>query len=200
MKRMMFIIAILVVIVAGCKKQENYQTATDTSATSTSATATETTTTTTGTVAGTMLSDKDKDFVTDAGKGGKGEVELAQDAVSHASNADVKAFAQKLIDDHGKANQELAQLAATKGVTIPTEMVAKMKEAKERLMKLTGKSFDQAFIKQMVEDHTNTIKMFEDEAKIAGDSDVKSFIDKTLPTLREHLKRAKELETKLGKK
>ncbi|HEV8658785.1 MAG TPA: DUF4142 domain-containing protein [Thermoanaerobaculia bacterium] len=200
MKRMIFIAVILVLIAAACKKEESYTqsaTATETTATSTSVTTTETTVTTT--VAGTMLSDKDKDFVTDAGKGGKAEVELAQDAVSHASNADVKAFAQKLIDDHGKANQELAQLASTKGVTIPSELQSKMKEAKERLMKLTGKSFDQAFIKQMVDDHTSTIKMFEDEAKVAADSDVKSFIDKTLPTLREHLTRAKELQTKLGK-
>jgi putative membrane protein len=196
---MLFIIAILMVIVAGCKKQEKYQTTTDTSGTSMSATATETTAT--GTMAATTtINDKDKDFVTDAGKGGKAEVELAQDALTHAANADVKAFAQKLVDDHTKANQELTQIASTKGVTIPSEIMGKMKEAKERLMKLTGKNFDQAFIKQMVDDHTDTIKMFEDESKVAVDADVKSFIDKTLPTLREHLSRAKELQAKVGKK
>src|SRR5439155_12293915 len=166
--RLMFAAAILLVIAAGCKKEENYNqtatTATETTATPTSTTTTVTTSTT-GTMSTTTLSDKDKDFVTDAGKGGKAEVELSQDAVSHATNASVKSFAQKLIDDHTKANDELASIATSKGVTIPSEIQGKMKEAKERLLKLTGKSFDQAYVKQMVDDHTSTIKMFEDNSK-----------------------------------
>ena len=73
----------------------------------------------------------------------------------------------------------------------------KMKETKERIMKLTGKSFDQAFVKQMVDDHTSTIKAFEDESKKGTDTDLKSWVDKTLPTLRDHLKMAKDLQKKL---
>jgi len=135
------------------------------------------------------------------GKAGKAEVDVAQDAVTHATNADVKSFAQKLVDDHTKANDDLAKLAASRGVTLPSEMEAKMKEAKERLMKVTGKSFDQAFIKQMVDDHTSLIKKFEDKSKETGvDADLKKFVDDKLPVLREHLKTAKGLQTKLGKK
>jgi putative membrane protein len=180
-------------LVLSCKK---YEPTTETSATTYSAPATAPTTSTTAT--GT-LTDTDKDFVTSAGKGGKAEVEVAQDAVTHATNADVKAFAQQLVQEHTKANDELTQLASTKGVTIPGEVESKMKEAKERLMKLTGKSFDQAFLKQMVDDHTSTIKSFEDESKAAADPDIKKFAENTLPTLREHLKKAKDLQAKVGK-
>src|SRR5262249_7235811 len=64
----------------------------------------------------TMLSADDREFVMKAAEGGKAEVELGQLAVSKASNADVKQFAQRMVDDHGKANQELMQLAQTKGI------------------------------------------------------------------------------------
>jgi len=209
MKRLhvLLLILLLVGVVAACKKNEETTstTATDTSATSTTATTTSDTsamgasgaTGMTG-ASGATLNDKDKDFVTTAGKGGKAEVELAQDALAHAQNADVKSFAQKLVDDHTKANDELSQYATAHGVTIPSEMEGKAKEAKERLMKLTGKNFDQAFVKQMVEDHQSTIKAFEDESKNGTDADLKSWVDKTLPTLRDHLKMAQDLEKKVG--
>jgi putative membrane protein len=67
----------------------------------------------------TMLSSADRDFIMKAADGGRAEVELGQLAVSKASNSDVKAFAQRMVDDHGKANNELMQLAQTKGVTLP---------------------------------------------------------------------------------
>lgn len=204
---LVLIALLLVVAMAACKKTETYNndtaatgtSSTDTSYSSTAATGETGMTGMTG-ATGATLNDKDKDFVTTAGKGGKAEVELAQDAVTHAQNADVKSFAQKLVDDHTKANGELEQYATGHGVTIPSEMEGKAKEAKERLAKLTGKSFDQAFVKQMVEDHTSTIKAFEDESKNGTDADLKAWVDKTLPTLREHLKMAQDLEKKLGKK
>jgi putative membrane protein len=191
---------LIAVAMAACKKTETYnETATtgtsSTTDTSYSAGATGETGMTGAT--GMTLNDKDKDFVTSAGKGGKAEVELAQDALNHATNADVKSFAQKLVDDHTKANGELEQFATSHGVTIPTEVESKAKEVKERLMKLTGKSFDQAFVKQMVDDHTNVIKAFEDESKNGTDADLKAWVDKTLPALRDHLKMAQDLQKKV---
>ena len=209
MRRLYSILMIVLMVgaISACKKQNEETTSTtqtETSATSTTATTTSETIATgaTGAMAatGATLNDKDKDFVTSTGKGGKAEVELAQDALSHAENADVKSFAQKLVDDHTKANGELETYATGHGVTIPSEMEGKMKEAKERLMKLTGKNFDQAFVKQMVEDHTSTIKAFEDESKKGTDTDLKAWVDKTLPTLRDHLKMAENLQKKVGKK
>lgn len=201
MKRVI-LVATIVLAIAACKKTENYNATntTGTSTTETTASSTSGTAPATATTATMALTDKDKDFVTTAGKGGKAEVELAQDAVSHATNPDVKAFAQKLIEDHTKANTDLGQIAASKGVTIPSEAEAKMKEAKERIEKLTGKTFDEAFVKQMVEDHKSTIKLFEDESKAAADPDIKKFAESTLPTLREHLKKAEGLEKTVAKK
>ena len=196
---------LIAVAMAACKKNETYnETATtgtsSTTDTSYSAGATGETGMTgmTGTTGTTMtLNDKDKDFVTAAERGGKAEVDMAQDGVSLATNADVKSFAQKLVDDHTKANGELEAFGTSHGMTATAEVEAKAKEAKERIMKLTGKSFDQAFVKQMVDDHTSTIKAFEDESKNGTDTDLKAWVDKTLPTLRDHLKMAQDLWKKV---
>lgn len=191
--RIYLLCLILAAALAACQKSET----TTESSTSTTDTYASTTTDLTATVAAAPIPEKDKEFVINAGKGGKAEVEVATDALQHAANADVKAFAQKLVDDHTKANEKLTAIAGTKGVTIPSEMQGEMKEMKERLMKLTGKSFDQAFIKQMVDDHTATIAKFEDESANGTDAEVKAFVDEALPTLREHLKTAQDLQAKL---
>lgn len=208
------ICAVLIALLAvlGCKKNETSNTATsettDTSPTATTST-TETVKTTTATnTAGTsttstaaQLNDKDKDFVQAAAKGGLAEVDLATDASTHATNADVKSFALKLVEDHNKANSELTKFASDHGVGTPTtEMEGKMKEAKERLAKLTKKDFDHAFVKQMIEDHQATITKFEDESRNGTDNDLKAWVNKTLPTLKEHLKMAEDLQKKIGGK
>ncbi len=195
MNRLLTLFAIVIVVAAmACKKSENYN-ETTTTASETTATATETSAST-----AVPLNDTDKDFVGAAARGGIAELDLAQDGFGHATNADVKAFAQKLIDDHSKANQELLQFAQTRNATVAGETEAKVKEAKERLLKLTGKSFDQAFVQQMIDDHKNTITKFEDESKNGSDAELKAWVDKTLPTLREHLKTAEDLQAKVGKK
>jgi putative membrane protein len=192
MKKSLAIIFLLsIFMLATCKRAENYNATTTATATATTGT--------TATMSTLAVSDKDKDFVTNAGKGGMAEVELARDGTTHATNANVKSFAQKMVDDHTKANQELTQLASSKGVTMPSEMEGTAKELKVRLMKLTGKSYDQAFIKQMVDDHTRVVADFEKETTEATDADLKKWVENTLPTLRDHLRMAKDLNTKLSK-
>ena len=199
----LLLVIVLIASFVACKKQGETYNETNTATTATAApetSATSTATSATSTSPPAALNDKDKDFVNSASLGGIAEVELAQDGVKHATNADVKSFAQKLVDDHTKANQELSSFASSRGVTTTAKVEGKMKETKERIMKLTGKSFDQAFVKQMIEDHTSTIKMFEDESKAGTDADLKNWVDKTLPTLRDHLKMAQDLQAKIGTK
>ena len=58
----------------------------------------------------------DQTFIKEAADGGLAEVELGQLAVEKSSNEEVKGFAQRMVEDHGKANENLKQLAARKGV------------------------------------------------------------------------------------
>jgi putative membrane protein len=65
-----------------------------------------------------MASD-DKKFVMKVADAGMAEVQLGQLALTQAGSDEVKQFARRMIDDHGKANAELTQLAQGKGITLP---------------------------------------------------------------------------------
>jgi putative membrane protein len=143
------------------------------------------------------LASGDRKFVMEALKGGMAEVELGKLASEKASSDAVKQFGKRMVDDHGKASDELKKLAQDKGITPPAELDGKHKKLHDRLSKLSGAEFDRAYVNEMVKDHRKDVKDFQREAEKAKDADVKSFASKTLPTLQEHLKQVEDLHTQV---
>jgi putative membrane protein len=139
----------------------------------------------------------DLTFLNDAAPGGMLEVELGQLALKQASSPKVKQFAQRMIDDHAKANAELQALAAKKRLSLKTEKSATQKQAIAKLAKLKGRTFDREYANLMVTDHEEDIAKFQGAAN-ASDADVKAFAAKTLPTLQEHLEMARKLADEVG--
>jgi putative membrane protein len=185
------------VALAGCSGTDNSNSSTVTSNTSVNTSPTNRTATTSSSPAAGTLAPEDRTFLNKAAIGGMAEVQLGQVAVKNAKSADVKAFGQRMIDDHSKANSELTRLATSKGVTPPSELDSKNKATLDRLSKLTGDQFDKAYMADMVTDHEEDVAEFQKEAKSASDPDVKAFAAKTLPTLQEHLQMAKSISAKL---
>src|SRR5207302_11467093 len=109
--------------------------------------------------AGTTVADKT--FVKKAAAGGLAEVELGQLATEKASSEDVKKFGQRMVDDHGKANDQLKQVASEEHITLPEGLSAKDKATKDRLEKLSGAQFDRAYMRDMVKDHRQDVAEFE---------------------------------------
>ncbi|CAN5305766.1 hypothetical protein BH20ACI1_BH20ACI1_24050 [soil metagenome] len=139
-------------------------------------------------------------FMNAAAAGGMAEVELGKLAAEKADSADVKAFAQKMIEDHSKAGDELKKLAEQKNVKLPPDVLPVHKQLMEKLSKLSGANFDKEYVKAMVEDHKKDVTAFENASKTAGDADVKAFAAKTLPTLKMHLEMIKGIADKMGVK
>jgi putative membrane protein len=128
----------------------------------------------------------DKQFLTKAAEGNLAEVKLGELAQKQASADDVKRFAQRMIDDHSKALDELKPIAQNKGVTVPTELKGEEKEHYDKLAKLQGKEFDQAYIRDMIRDHDKDIREFKREVQNGKDLEIQAWASKTLPTLQEH--------------
>lgn len=139
----------------------------------------------------------DTSFMTKAAQGGMAEVELGRMAAGKAQNADVKKFAQKMIEDHSNANTELKSLATKKGVTLPSDVGAEHKATMEKLKALSGAEFDKAYVAAMVEDHKKTVAEFEKESTGGGEADVKAFAAKALPTLKMHLEMIQAMQAKM---
>ena len=145
------------------------------------------------------LSVQDRNFVMDAAMDGMAEVELGNLAVQRGSADAVKQFGKTMVDDHSAANTELAQLAATKGITLRATLDAKHQALVTKLSKLTGTAFDKTYSKEMLSDHTKAVSKFERQSTRGGDADLKAFAAKTLPTLKNHLEMAKSLNAKPAK-
>jgi putative membrane protein len=140
----------------------------------------------------------DETFVIKAAHGGMAEVDLGKLAVEKASSDDVKKFGQRMIDDHGKANEELKMLAQNKHITLPTDLDPHAKAMHDRLAKLSGPAFDRAYMQAMVIDHKKDVNEFRMEAKSGKDPDIKGWAAKTLPTLEEHLRLAQSTNSAVG--
>jgi putative membrane protein len=140
----------------------------------------------------------DKTFVTKAAQGNLAEVALGKIAASNAQSQDVKSFAEKMMADHGKANKELATIAASK-FDVPKEPNTEQKATAAKLSKLRGADFDRAYMKHMIMSHQKGVKLYQAQASSGQDAALKEFASKTLPVVKEHLKMAEELAAKEGK-
>ncbi len=118
-----------------------------------------------------------------AAQGGMMEVKLGELASQKAASAPVKEFGAMMVKDHGKANQELKDLAAKKGVTLPSELDSKHQGMVDKFSKLSGDAFDKDYVAE-----------FEKASKSAADPDLKAWAGQTLPTLQTHLTHAQDLK------
>jgi len=145
--------------------------------------------------AGASIPAADKSFVEKAAVGGLAEVQMGKMAQQKGSSDQVKQFGSRMVEDHSKANDELKQVASSKGITLPTDLDAKHKSKMEKMQKLSGAQFDRAYMDDMVSDHKQDVADFKKEANSGKDSDIKAFAAKTLPTLEDHLKMAQSTES-----
>jgi putative membrane protein len=141
-------------------------------------------------------SKSDASFMTDAANDNLAEIELGKVVQQKSQNADVKAFAQRMVDDHTKANQELEPIATKMGVSLPKAPTGSHAKVVKELSK-KDKRFDHEYAEAMVEDHEKAVKLFEKTSKKGDSEEVRQFAAKTLPTLQEHLKMAKDLKKKV---
>ena len=139
------------------------------------------------------LSSRDHKFLMDAAMAGLKEVELGRWGAQKGTSPEVKQFGQQMVDHHSKANTELAQLASSKGVTLPTQLDEKHQRDLVKITRLSGADFDRAYSKAMLKDHQDAVKDFEKQSTGGADAELKAFASKTLPTLQEHLQMAQAL-------
>ena len=107
------------------------------------------------------VSSGDKDFVKDIATANIAEVELGRMALDKAVNPDVKKFAQMMVDDHTKANEDLTTLATQDNIAIPSGLDDKHNDLRDKLAKKTGADFDKDYIDAMVDGHKDVMDKLE---------------------------------------
>jgi len=137
-------------------------------------------------------------FVDHAAQAGMTEVELGKIAMTRSNNPDVRAFAARMVEDHGKANDVLAALVHGHEVDLPATLDSAHSAIVADMGARKGGDFDAAYTKQMVDDHASAVSLFR---SAAASNDLMpalaNFASETLPTLEEHKRMADDLATKV---
>lgn len=131
------------------------------------------------------------------------EVEMSRLALSRASSQAVRDFAQTLIDHHSKNRTEFIAMQKDEDIGIvppPSDPLAQhAMMAMNELRNLSGSAFDRAFIRHQVMHHDADAAALQRMADVARDDDLEQDIEeKTLPVIRQHLARARDLASQLG--
>ncbi len=131
-------------------------------------------------------------FVKKAAQAGMTEVQLGKIAASKSQDDKVKQFAERMVSDHSKANEELASIAKQKGLTVPTSLDTEHQSMVQSLNSKSGKAFDSAYAEHMNAAHAEAVALFQG-AVTGSDPELASFAKQTLPTLEQHKQMAKRL-------
>lgn len=146
------------------------------------------------------LDKADQKIVVAMAQANMAEVEAGKLALENGLSAEVKAFAQRMIDDHTKALADVTTLAQSKGMALPTEVDPKHKAMAAKLSKLKGEKFDRMYMAQAgVKDHKQVHAKLKKDQAVAKDPDVKALAAKMLPTVEQHLHIATEKKAAPGK-
>jgi len=141
-----------------------------------------------------------QDFVQKAAIANMFEIQSSQLARDHSQNGDVKTFAQKMIDDHTKAGDDMkaAVNTANAGLTVPDALDQQHKDMPDKLQSAKGADFDRQYVDIQVKAHDDTVQLFQSYADSGDNSAIQQFAQNTLPTLQQHQKMVQDLSDKLG--
>jgi putative membrane protein len=134
-----------------------------------------------------QLNNTDRVFAVLVGAGGLAEVEAARLVEARASAPGIKQFAQRMIQDHGRANEELADLARQAGVTTPAQPDPEQRAMHDQLKSLSGRAFDVAYLRGQLVDHQKTMQLLLWEIGQGQHAGLQRYASGTLPAVMEHL-------------
>ena len=140
------------------------------------------------------LTTSEKQFVDKAAAANIAEIELAQLAQRKSQDSKIKAFADRMIIDHNKANNDLKAIADAAHIGISDRLEGESKAAYEKLEKLDGSSFDRSYISDMVTDHQKAAAEYEKERGEVKSPNLKAYVDNTLVAVQNHLSMAEEVQ------
>jgi putative membrane protein len=142
----------------------------------------------------------DAEFVKKAYSGNLHEIELGKIAKERAADPDVKKFAERMITDHTKANDELKEAAREANIPVPEKMEAEHQDHVNKFRDHRGEDFDRVYMRHMVEGHEKTLNLYTRAAREVQNERLKAYVEKTIPTVKQHLEQARKISERLDRK
>lgn len=133
-----------------------------------------------------------------ASQGGYTEITFSRLALQKSDNSQVKAYAQKMINDHTKLDAEMQPFASKLGVAPVTSLDEAHQQKFDQLQQMSGSDFNKQYMQDMDTDHHNTLEAFKAEESSTQDTQLKSTVKKGEKVIAQHTEMADKLVTKMG--
>lgn len=141
----------------------------------------------------------DRDFAVNAAVSNMLEIGAARIAPRRTGSADVLAYASMLDSHHTLALNELQAIMRARGVEPPSSLPHHRQGLMDRLGTSRGHDFDRLFVQEAgVRAHTDAILMFQTQMPTLSDPQLRSWADRHLPVMRQHLNEAHRIAAAIG--
>jgi len=137
-----------------------------------------------------------RNFLVQASIGNLQEISSGKVAAQKAASQKVKAFGNRMVTDHGKAEAQLLALAKKKGYNLPPNATSNVVED-PMLVKAAGNKFDKLYVHMMVPGHRSAAGLYQHYAIAGKDPDIKAFAQQTLPVIKSHLAEIKAIDAEM---
>lgn len=135
----------------------------------------------------------DREFMSMVAHSDQFEIRSSQLALQKSSNAEVRRYAQQMIQEHTQSTRQLTQLAAQRGVTLPNAPAPFNQAVIQQLSTLSGAEFDRAYLEPQANGHMQTVAVFRTQVGQGQDAAVKQFAAQLLPTIEGHYEVASQM-------
>jgi putative membrane protein len=139
---------------------------------------------------GVVINPQDIGFVHSATLNNIAEIALSQLAFDSSQTPEIKAFAQKMVNEHSQLQGELEALASNMGIPTPDTLETKYTQLMAQLRNLKDRSFDSVYIHNQLDDHQTAIILYSNAHSLGNNSQIKDFARGVLPRLLEHREEA----------
>jgi putative membrane protein len=130
------------------------------------------------------------DFVTRASGANLVSIAESQLALAQARDAQVKAFARRLFDDHRTAEARLQAAAVGSGAKVPTTLGQADQARVTALRRKSGAGFDKAYVADQYAVHSNALTLYGDYMLLGDNAKLNTLAIKMIPIVEAQLKTA----------
>lgn len=129
------------------------------------------------------------------------EIAAARLALERAVSDPVRAYAQRMIDEHSSLDQQGKDLARFSGILarLPNDELLRIhRDEMTELRQLSGAAFDRAYLSQQIEAHQRTMILASASGRVSQNDQLNTFLSAVVqPTVRQHLVDAEAIRATL---
>ncbi len=136
-------------------------------------------------------------FIQEASVGNMLEVRVGEIARERATNEQARQLADRLVRDHGQAQDNLEQVAQQLNIEVPQRLDQKAQQMVDKLSQTQPNQFDQQFVQMALDDHRKDLQKYSKAITQLDNADLQRYAAETLSVLGEHYVFASEAKKSL---